>query len=412
MGFLSSLFGSSDPQSVLGVDIGSSSIKIVQLKRQGSRALLETYGELSLGPYAKTEIGRATNLPPEEIAHALKDVMRECKVTAKTCALAIPFSASLISVIEIPEVSEKELDTIVPIEARKYIPVPIAEVSLDWFVIPKPKEERNNPKPSSVKENSSVGVPSGFPSSVPGAATGANSPAYPGNFGGPSAPTAATSASSRGKLDVLTVAIHNDTIGKYNNILKQAELTAAFFEIEIFSAIRALIDNDPAPVMILDMGAASTKLYIVERGIIRNSHTINKGSQDITLSMSSALGVTIEEAELIKRGMVAPRVGQEAVMSQVIQSTLSYIFSEAQRVMLSYQKKYMKNLSRVYLVGGGVKLRGFLEDARKGLQIDVIPGDPFTKIQTPAFLENVLKVTGPEFTVAVGVALRRLQELN
>ena len=58
----------------MGIDVGASSIKIVQIKKKGSRAILQTYGEIALGPYAGIEIGRATKLPPEKIAEALKDV--------------------------------------------------------------------------------------------------------------------------------------------------------------------------------------------------------------------------------------------------------------------------------------------------------------------------------------------------
>ncbi len=357
-------------QSVLGIDIGSSSIKVVQLKRKGGKAFLETYGELALGPYAHTEIGRATNMPAADVGKALSDLLRECKATSKTCGIAIPFSSSLVSTIEIPAVSSKELANIIPIEARKYIPVPISEVSLDWSVIPRPKDEPNFNE-GDVKDSL-----------------------------------------KKDKIDVLVVAIHNDTLTKYQEIVKTADLHASFFEIEIFSAIRALLENDSSPVMIFDMGAASTKLYIIEHGIIRNSHTINKGSQDLTLGLSSALGVSIEQAELLKRGLVSPKQGQESVMQSIFNTSLNFIFSEADRVILNYQKKYNKNLSRVYLVGGGVKLRGFIEASRKGLENDVIPGDPFSKIETPAFLESVLKVTGPEFTIAVGIALRRLQELG
>src|SRR3989344_3866484 len=85
--------------SVLGIDIGSSSIKVVQLRRHRGAAVLETYGELSLGPYAGVEIGRATSLPAEKLAEALTDVLKEANVTAKSCALSIPLSASLISLI-------------------------------------------------------------------------------------------------------------------------------------------------------------------------------------------------------------------------------------------------------------------------------------------------------------------------
>ena len=83
-GSLGSIFGKK-AQSVLGIDIGSSAIKIVEIKKRRGRAVLKTYGELALGPYAATEVGRATALPPEKLVAALKDILREAKTTTVAC---------------------------------------------------------------------------------------------------------------------------------------------------------------------------------------------------------------------------------------------------------------------------------------------------------------------------------------
>jgi len=98
---LSGAAGSSG-DSVLGIDIGSASIKVVQLKKQGGRAVLETYGALYLGPYGGVEIGRATNLSSTKVAEALSDLLKEAKTTTKNCALSIPVSSSLITFIDMP----------------------------------------------------------------------------------------------------------------------------------------------------------------------------------------------------------------------------------------------------------------------------------------------------------------------
>ena len=127
--------------SVLGIDIGSSSIKIVQLRTSKGSAVLETYGEISLGPYAGVEVGKTTKLSPEKLVEALTDLMREANVTAKDAGISIPFSSSLLSVLDMPKVDPEQLKRMIPIEARKYIPVPVSEVMLDWFVIPEDGKE-------------------------------------------------------------------------------------------------------------------------------------------------------------------------------------------------------------------------------------------------------------------------------
>jgi len=92
--------------NVLGIDISSSSVKVVELTKKQGRASLVTYGELALGPYAGVEIGRATNLPVEKTVEAVKDILRESKVSTKNCGVAIPMSSSLIRLIEMPDLGE------------------------------------------------------------------------------------------------------------------------------------------------------------------------------------------------------------------------------------------------------------------------------------------------------------------
>lgn len=365
---------SQQSQSVLGIDIGSSAIKVVQISRKNGHAVLETYGELALGPYAGKGIGEATNLPPEKMVEALKDMFKEKEVniTSKLCGIAIPFSSSLMAVIEMPVMPQKQLAEMIPLEARKYIPVPISEVALDWYIIPKDK----NTEPPAV-----------------------------GMSGIKPAPVTP-------KLEVLVVALHNDTINRYRDMVQKTDLEVSFFEIEIFSTMRSILDNEINPILIIDMGATSTKIYIVERGILRSSHMINRGSQNITDELSKSLGISVTDAEFLKREKGLEGEIHGIKTKDVITFTLNYIFSEANHVVLAYQKKYNKNVSSVVLVGGGSALKGVVDIAKVNFQTEVIAGNPFEKVVAPAFLEKVLKETGPEFAVAVGVALRRLQELD
>lgn len=361
---LSSLF-SKEAKSVLGVDIGSSSIKIVQLRRERGRVILETYGAIALGPYGGVEIGRATALPAEKVAEALNDVIREANVTTKDAAIAIPYSSSLVSVIKLPVAVANDLATVVPIEARKYIPVPINEVLLDWFVI----SDVKHPTPD-------------------------------------------------GKIEVLLVAIHNDTIAKFRSMTAAAALVPAFFEIEVFSATRAALDHGLAPVAVVDMGAATTKFYVVERGIIRESHIINQGAQNLTLAASRALGITVAQAEERKRkwGLNDPPPLPGATLppsqKQSMELTLGPLAAEIARTALGWEQRANQALSAMVLVGGGATLKGMKEFLQAKMQTEVRLGDPFGKTQAPAFLEAILKEAGPEFSVAVGLALRRLQELG
>ncbi|NCN08022.1 type IV pilus assembly protein PilM [Candidatus Parcubacteria bacterium] len=372
MSLFSNLF-SKPESSALGIDIGSSAIKIVQVKRKNGQAVLETYGELALGPYASLSVGQSAALPPDKIAKALTDLMneKEVNITTKNCGISIPFASSLMTVMEMPEVSTKQLSVMVPLEARKYIPVPISEVTLDWSLIPK-SETRTDTK---VKEF--------------GSEEDKNAVILP-------------------KVDVLVVAIHNQTIARYQEIVTKAGLNASFFEIEIYSTMRSVLDDGLRPVMIMDMGAASTKLYVIERGIVRASHTVNRGSQDITSTISKSLGISAEQAEIMKRDMGS--TGTDANVNDIIKLVLDYIFAEANNTLLSFEKKYNKTVSKIILVGGGASLKGLMEMAKDNFKTEAVIADPFNKLATPAFLENILRETGPEFAVAIGLALRKLAE--
>lgn len=351
----------------MGIDIGSSAIKVVQIKKKHGRAVLETYGELALGPYAGIEVGRAASVPADKIIEAIRDILKESKTTTGLCGVALPLSSSLISFISIPPVPEKQMAEVISIEARKYIPVPLNEVLLDWSIIPK--------EDAYVNEEESV------------------KPDKQGN-------------------DVLVVAIHNQYINDYQNIMSGSGLQPSFYEIEIFSSIRAVVDQGISTVMIVDMGARSTKLYIVERGILRASHIINKGSQDITLALSKSMSITVNEAESMKRTYGLKGGPEYRELTEIITVNLDYIFYEANASLLNYQKKFSKNVSKVILTGGGVLLKGFTDLAKISFQTTVVYADPFGKLETPAFLADEFAQAGPEFAVAIGVALRRLSELQ
>ena len=350
--------------SVLGVDVSSSTIKVVQLKRKHGKAVLETYGELALGPYAGVEPGKSTSLPAQKIGEALADLMKEAKVTTKSCGVAIPLASSLINVIEMPDVGERRLKEMVPIELRKYIPVNISEVLIDWHVIPSVVDQE---------------------------------------------PTAADTTR---KVEILTVAIHRDTMARFQEIIKVAGLSASFYEIEAFSIIRAVLADELAPTMIIDLGAGTTKVFIVDRRVLRESHVINRGSQDITLALSRSQGISVARAEELKKTMGVSPNATDRTVAEVVSLVLDSILAEAHRVMLAYERRYSRNVGTVILSGGGIVIPGLIEKAKGVFQTSVTNGDPFAKVEAPAFLEDVLATVGPEFAVALGVALRKLEEIS
>jgi type IV pilus assembly protein PilM len=369
-----SLTGGAGASSVVGIDIGSSSIKVVQLKTRGGVAVLETYGEIALGPYANQPIGKVTKLPPEKLSEALSDLIREANVTANYAAVSIPFSSSLISVIEMPKVDDEQLRRMIPIEARKYIPVPVSEVMLDWFAIPEGKSE---PDAFDRVEKE-------------------------------------TMLQKRGQ-EILLVAIQNEVLRTYQGIMKNLGLNVGFYEIEIFSAIRSALGHISAPIAVVDIGASTSKVYVVEQGVVRATHLISVGSQQVSEMLARSLEWTFDKAERMKREWGFNHAGafsdaENARVREALLSTLNRVFADVNRVLLTYGKRYNKTVSHIVFTGGGASIPGLAPIAQQALSAQVDMADPFAHVEAPAFLAETLKSIGPGFSVAIGVALRRLSQ--
>ncbi len=361
MSFLDFISAKKKDTSVLGIDIGSSSLKVVQLRKERGQAVLETYGELSLGPYGGGEIGQAANLSAEQITETLKDLLREAKVTAKNCGVSIPFARSLLTLVNLPyRADPREQKTVIELEARKYIPVPVSEVHLDWFIVPKMSLSQSDGE-----------------------------------------------SALSGNVEVLLVAVHNDELSLLQKVVAGAGLSASFYEIEIFSTIRAVVDEPVKPVMVIDVGAASTKAYVVEHGIVALSHSIGTGSQDITRAIAISGNVSIAAAEALKKEEGLS--GDGALGSPKL--VFSRIFAEVRRVLIQYETAHKKSITSIVFTGGGGITKELGEYAQTTFSIDVRIADPFMKTEAPAFMRPVLVEIGPEFAVAVGLALRKLEEI-
>ena len=359
--------------TALGIDIGSSAIKVVEIKKKGGKAILETYGAIALGPYDDLDAGRVTNLSIEKVSEALKEVLKQSGVITTSGAFSIPVQSSLIFTIELPAfVKESEIATIIPTEARKYIPVSMAEVSLDYFILP--QQESSFEDMNTVINNSDI------------------------------------PQKSKEKTNVFIVATQNDAISKYRSIVSQCQLTASFFEIEIFSSIRANFEHELSPVLLMDFGASRTKLSLVEFGMVKSYHTIDRGGADITDSISRSLSIPFSEAEKMKKKFGLFENPVEKSLSDIIEIHTDYIFSETNNVLLEYQKKYNRTISKVIFTGGGSLLKGLPEVAANNFRAEIEIGHPFSKVDTPVFLQKVLETIGPEFAVALGLALRNLQK--
>lgn len=352
-------------QGIVGIDFGSSSVKAVQLEKKQERAVLKTYGELRTTHYGNAEEGRAVKLTEEKAVELLNDLLREANVTTTQAVMSIPLRSSFVTLITFPPMTDSELAKAVPLEARRYIPVPISEVIIDWWSIPEGLRLRSRQEMDTDKELEHE--------------------------------------------EVLLVAIHKDVIEKYRALSQKLGLHVRAFEIEVFSTVRSTVERSADPLLVIDLGASTTKMIMVDRGIIRSTHSIDQGAQDLTLAISRSLGISFSRAEALKKEVgLSPKPEHKETVS-IIEPLLDSMFTEASGVALDYRRRYNRFMSRVLLTGGGALLNGVVEQAVRRFGVEAERVHAFSKVQYPAFLEPVLKNVGPSFAVASGLALRELE---
>lgn len=336
---------------VVGIDIGSSSIKVVEVEDRSGVLTLTTYGELQLGPYDGKEIGQAVTIDPKKEQQALIDIIRESAVKARRAVFAMPLSSSFVTIMSLKASKDEDLSPRVRVEARKYIPVPISEVTIDWAEVEVSAENKAHTR------------------------------------------------------DVLVAAIQNEALKRFNSLMEFVNLGNPPTEIECFSTLRALFKEEEQDIAIIDIGAMSSKLYISRQGLLQRMHRARAGGALATKRIASVLEVGFEEAEVVKREADS-KGAKFRDIQRAHQSCYDRAFSEFRQVIDEYEQSIGTTISAVYLSGGAVQFPGLATQLKSSLDREVMTANPFSKVAYPAFMEDTLTNIGPSFTVALGAALR------
>ncbi len=339
------------PTNVVGVDLGSSSIKVVAVKKTEDVLTLDTYGELQLGPYVDQELGKSVVLPIEKKIEAVVDVLRESKVSASHGIFTLPLTNSFITVFSITAKDGESLAPRVRVEARKYIPVPMSDVSFEWTELPPLGEALDN-----VHE-------------------------------------------------VLIVAVQNEAQQELQKVKQSVEMDATPSEIELFSALRALQKSGDSSLAIIDLGAKTSKIYISKDGMVRRIHRVFAGGTQATQLIAKELSIPYEEAENQKRNYMEGD-DQAIVIKKAVVSAFERPFQEFRRVLEQYEARVGEPVSRVVLTGGSASFAEMQTYAGYMLDRTVELANPFGKVAYPAFMEDMLMELAPTFSIALGAALR------
>lgn len=343
------------PTKVVGIDFGSSSIKVVELEKREGTVWLTTYGELQLGPYAGMGMGSSVKLPLQKKMEVLVDVLRETEVTAKDAVFALQLSDSFITVVSLPLGEEENITARVHVEARKYIPVPMTDVALEWTEVTRETKE----------ETPLV-------------------------------------------RDILLVAIQNQSVADTRTLLDSVGNGSKPAEIELFSCMRAVGEREDTSLAIIDFGAGVSKLYIAEGGVLQRFHRVQSGGSHATQNIATQLGLTPEDAENQKRNH-SPSDVNSGLIKSIVEQTAFRSLQEFKRVLDQYETLVGRTIEKIVITGGVVLFPDFIPFVTYTLGRQITTRNAFTKVSAPAFLEDTLLEIAPTFTVALGAALRQFE---
>ena len=347
-------------KGTLGLDIGTSSIKMVELEKRGSRFELINYGSFELKESTSLSQQNSNQsilkLPDQEITVGIQELVTKANFKSTRVVASIPSFSTFATVIEMPYVSNEDLARALPYEARKYIPIPLDEVVIDWSIV----GVVNNQTPVTGK-----------PSNV----------------------------------EIFLAAVPKDETGRYHNIIKGVGLKLDAIELENSALIRALLGNDLSPTVITNIGGRSTSIIIVNRGYERVSHNYEVGGFEITKSISQSLNVSIEKAEELKKKFGLKK-SDDNIVSESMTSLINMMVFETQKTISNYEESKNEKIANVILVGGLANMPGMADYFKDKLGRQVFLGNPLSRLIHPPELRPISAEINSVFGVAIGLALR------
>ncbi len=328
----------------MGIDIGTSSIKVVQLKKGADQYALETYG------IVKVAYQRPSDMQFDvitETASILRKLMTEAGVTTRKVVASLPNNIVFVSVIDMPPMSDKELKSAIEWEAQRYVPLPLEEVTLSWSVLEK-------------------------------------------------------SAATGGQLQVLLTAVPTTVIDNYLKMFKLADLQPLALEIEALALIRSLVGSRQDGLILIDIGARTTSLNLIDKGYLRVSRNLPVGGETITDAIGNSLHVSPSRAEQFKRDLGLVTDMQQ--IPQTIRPVIDSIKNEVQQLIKIFGSGGGA-IQEIIFSGAGTYVPGllkFFEDIGPKCSI----GDPLKFVSYSPKLKANLDGVSLSLSVALGLAMR------
>lgn len=351
----------------MGIDFGTSSIKVVELSYENQKAKLENYGIVDLDLTSQFEKGNDNSVTSYEqrLNAALKGLIGRMKLpNGLQSYVSIPGFSGLITIIELPEMQSDELAKAIQFEAHKYIPSSLDEVAMSWEII------------EHIDANKQLGQ-------------------NLGKAGGK-------------RIKVLLVAAPKKDIEHYDRLVSGVDLEVSAIELETFSIARSLVGDDAGNFFIIDIGSRATNMILLEKGVVMVNRNVDAGGSEITTTIADMMGISKQRSEAFKTG---DKDLINSTESALIIPVLELIASESKRILNSYKEKNPNlRIDGIFLSGGSSKMKGLEQYFTKSLGMPVMIGNPWKKILYDEKAKPLIDVLGASFAVAIGLALRGLEE--
>ncbi len=343
------------PKKFLGIDTGTSSIKVVEISRWGGGRTLENYGEIKAAALFKESFRtfeKSTHLVSSAfVSRAIRAILEEARIKTKAAIFSIPDFSTFFTSFELPPMSEDEIPQAVRYTAPQYTPLPIGETTLDWRII------RGTP------------------------------------------------GDKKSTLKILLIAVPNDVVAEYQRVAQMAGLELYALEAEVLGIVRSSIKENKKVACLIDLGVQSTTASIIDKGVLKKSYSFDFSSSQLTHAVSTALSIDETEAEEIKCKYGIMASDSEKDITKVLQLLIDPLLIEIKNIASEFSQSENKDIEEIYLTGGTANLKGLREYFSENLKIKVETPNPFSDLLYPPILAETLKEMGPRFTVAVGTAL-------
>lgn len=358
--FFSDISNFFEAGSVLGVDIGTSSIKIAEVSQKGKSFSLDNYGMLETKDYLNQSNlalqNSSLDIEEGEASRLLKVLLNEMNPQSKTALVSIPSFSSFVTLLDMPLLSQEEIAQSIQYQARQYIPMPMSEVSVDWYTVDRYKNEKGK------------------------------------DF-----------------QRILLVGIPKKTISSFKNILNEAGLKTVMMELDTIALVRSFSSFN-SPTLVVDIGAQSTTISVTEGHRVKFTSQTDYGGVHLTRSISKSLDLDMERSDKLKqkRGLLGE--GGQSELSTLIMPFLDVIIQEVNYVVGNYENRYGKEVKQIVLVGGASNLLGIEDYFSEQLDLQIVPSDSLVNIDYPTSIEPAVKKLKKKLPISIGLAKKYFTE--